>query len=366
MNMIGGGNLDGRGMQTGFNNLDVNNQVSNFVEGIRRDVQGQGHDTLQGAAVAMGTRRPGVAVNEDELQEVQRRSERAIVEAKKFKASIEAPSGMNDNHDNLVSVNNNQVDEQILHNMMAQQQNMHSEHLPDIGNGLSDDDFFHLTCFIDPSLIHKIEKGEFVDLEKLLPKDKIGAGREDRFEWVQREGGTFLVPAHKENRISGIRRWEQAFRVYATIYCGANPHRGKEIWQYISVINTAAAAYTWDNVYSYDITFRHLMAFNPNRSWAVTYNQMWNLSMRDRITKFHSGSVSKPVCFRLVIMEQTRDGVNSKNQVHTTGVVQQVGEISQTTAGLSIKVKPVGLATGVVLLKDVATMTLRIIPSLIV
>ena len=27
------------------------------------------------------------------------------------------------------------------------------------------------------------------------------------------------------------------------------------------------------------------MAFNPQRSWAVTYNQMWNLSMRDPIPK---------------------------------------------------------------------------------
>ena len=34
------------------------------------------------------------------------------------------------------------------------------------------------------------------------------------------------------------------------------------------------------------------MAFNPQRSWAVTYNQMWNLSMRDPIPKggFQRGS----------------------------------------------------------------------------
>ena len=51
------------------------------------------------------------------------------------------------------------------------------------------------------------------------------------------------------------------------------------------VINTAASSYLWDNVYNYDITFRHLMAFNPSRSWAVTYNQKWNLSMRDPLPK---------------------------------------------------------------------------------
>ena len=104
-------------------------------------------------------------------------------------------------------------------------------------------------------------------------------------EWVQCEGGTYLVPANRDSKINSFRRWEQAFRVYATIYCGANPHRAREIWQYISVINTAANAYQWDNVYNYDITFRRLMAFNPGRSWASTYNQMWNLSMRDPLPK---------------------------------------------------------------------------------
>ena len=131
-----------------------------------------------------------------------------------------------------------------------------------------------------------------MELEKLLPKDRLGGKEENRLEWVQRDGGTFLVPAHKDNKIGSFRRWEQAFRAYATIYCGANPQRSKEIWQYITVINTAASTYQWDNVYNYDITFRHLMAFNPQRSWAVTYNQMWNLSMRDPLPKFNNKSMS--------------------------------------------------------------------------
>ena len=154
---------------------------------------------------------------------------------------------------------------------------------------MTDDDFFHLMCHIDPALFCKIEQGEFVDLDKLLPRDKLASNTrvsdENRMEWVQRDGGTFLVPANRVPKINSFRRWEQAFRVYTTIYCGANPQRAKEIWQYISVINTAANAYIWDNVYNYDITFRRLMAFNPSRSWLVVYNQMWNLSMRDPLPK---------------------------------------------------------------------------------
>ena len=50
------------------------------------------------------------------------------------------------------------------------------------------------------------------------------------------------------------------------------------------VINLAASTYTWDNVANYDYTFRQLMEFNPKRSWAITYGQMWNLAMRNPIT----------------------------------------------------------------------------------
>ena len=94
----------------------------------------------------------------------------------------------------------------------------------DAGRGLSDDDFFHTTCHIDLLLKQKIEMGEFVDLDKLLHKDRLAAlngnyTEDSRMEWVQREGGMFLVPARKKSRINGFRKWEQAFRMYASIYC---------------------------------------------------------------------------------------------------------------------------------------------------
>ena len=35
-----------------------------------------------------------------------------------------------------------------------------------------DDEFFHVTSQIDPGLRIKIERGEFIDLERLLPREK--------------------------------------------------------------------------------------------------------------------------------------------------------------------------------------------------
>ena len=155
-----------------------------------------------------------------------------------------------------------------------------------------DDEFFHVTCHITGNLRSKIAKGEYVDLEQLLPKSK-GAGgyvlvgehtEESRVELVTRDGHTYFKPV-KETQITGLRKWEQAFRVYAAIYTEHNPERSGEIWQYIHNINIAASSFHWNNVANYDVTFRHLMSARPHRSWAKLYNQGWNLAMRDPIGK---------------------------------------------------------------------------------
>ena len=256
----------------------INPQVSEFVGMLRREADirdeavaggsGNEHDNNAGSAIISS------------MQEARARADRAIVEAEQRAVVIETPPGLLT--DSIPNINNVPL--------ASNEGQRLTNSAPNMGEGLSDDDFFHLTCHIEPSLIHKIESGEFVELEKLLPKERgsfsRGGALENRLEWVQKDGSTYLVPAtNRENKITGIRHWEQAFRAYATIYCAANPTRAKEIWQYVGVINTAASSFCWDNVYNYDITFRHLMAFNPNRSWAVCYNQMWNLSMRDPLPR---------------------------------------------------------------------------------
>ena len=147
-----------------------------------------------------------------------------------------------------------------------------------------DDDYFHLTCHVDCAMKAKIERGEFVELERLLPKSK--NANENRFEWTTRDSLTFITPVQdRDHKINGIRHWEQAFRVYAAIYCNANPERSGEIWQYIYAINSAASSFQWDNVSQYDMTFRQMMSERPNRSWAKTYMQLWQLTLRDPIQK---------------------------------------------------------------------------------
>ena len=243
--------------------VELIDKISNFVDVVRVEQQQQvmGAVDNQGGGESSSGPKHRLAVTIPGYNEARDRTEKAVLDAERFQATIASPPGENFQ----------QVIERV-----------------NVGAGKSDDDFFHLTCHIEPNLINKIENGEFVELERLLPKEGVNYRKtdENKLAWVQRDGETYLAPVIDRNsRITSIRRWEQAFRMYATVYSGAHPDRAKEVWQYIHVINTAAATYAWENVYSYDITFRHLMAFNPSRSWAITYNQMWNLCMKDPIVK---------------------------------------------------------------------------------
>ena len=154
-----------------------------------------------------------------------------------------------------------------------------------------DDEFFHTTCHIDNVIRQKIKRGEFVELEKLLQKRTQFEPEEKRLQLVNRDGESFFVPStDKETKIDGIKKWEQAFRVYITIYCEANPLRSGEILQYVDVIHRAARIFSWDNVARYDYVFRQLMAAKPHRSWAKTYTQMWNLTLNEPIKKFNDST----------------------------------------------------------------------------
>ena len=153
-----------------------------------------------------------------------------------------------------------------------------------------DDEFFHITCHIDSSIKERIEQGLFVELEKLLQK-KLHAQNDNRLQLVNKDGVSYFVPPiDRDTKIDSIRKWEQAFRMYSTIYCNANPNRSGEILQYVDTIHRAASIFNWDNVARYDYVFRQLMATKPHRSWAKVYTQMWNLTLNEPIKKFQESN----------------------------------------------------------------------------
>ena len=179
---------------------------------------------------------------------------RAILEAEKFKATVEAPKGK----------------------------------VPEVSYDSANIDarYCTVTSHIEGQAKSKIEMGQFIEIIKLAPKTiafQAEIKTDNRsVDILNKDGHTFLVQGNqKEERIKNVRKWEECFRVYASIYAEANPHRGAEIWKYVDTINNAASNFHWDNVAHYDHHFRQLMGQFPQRSWAHINVELWTKSMKD-------------------------------------------------------------------------------------
>ena len=123
---------------------------------------------------------------------------------------------------------------------------------------LVDEDYRVLGGHVDTNLRKKIVSNEYVDLAKLLPRDRVKSETDNRLEVMNKNGKTFWVPyADRENvTIYSYARWELAFRVFADIYTRHFPGKSGELLQYNHVIHSAVQSFSWDNVYTYDIDFR--------------------------------------------------------------------------------------------------------------
>ena len=130
-------------------------------------------------------------------------AEQAILNAEKFKASINT-SGMN-NTDSVPPVDLNFDDNK-------------------------DQDFSEATCHVDQPTKSKISRGQFIEVAKLIPKQRVMKNDEaKRLEFINKDGMTYYIPSSyedKEQKITNVRRWEQGFKVYADIYSKAqSPQR---------------------------------------------------------------------------------------------------------------------------------------------
>ena len=198
---------------------DLANTIIKFIQGVR--VQHEERRLSKETRI------------EREAEEARWKSEEAIVHAERFKAVVNQPPGELAIH--------SQVNQNL--DVVGPVGGVGQERLSGpTGDGDVDDQFFHVTCHIDETLRQKIEKGEFVELDRLLHKvsNKVN---EQRLDLIYKDRHSYFVPSAPDNKVNGIKKWEQAFRIYAAIYSQANPLRAAEIWQYVYIINTAASVY---------------------------------------------------------------------------------------------------------------------------
>ena len=203
------------------------------------------------------------SINEPREHTPEEKAQQMIREAETSKARIFGAPG--NDHDNLIGGG----------------EGPNLQHVP---SAMVDESYIVVSGHLDETMINRIGRGEYVDFSRLLPRDRVYQEEDNRMEMCLKNGKAFWVPVHQGQNINGFSRWEQAFRVFANIYCKVNPGRAAEIIEYNHVIHMISSTYVWENVYAYDREFRLHMARNPNRSWGMILQQAWAMRLRDRIS----------------------------------------------------------------------------------
>ena len=156
-----------------------------------------------------------------------------------------------------------------------------------------DQEYLSIGSHVDEGMRDRIQRGEYMDFAKLLPKDRITTVEDDgRMELIMRNGKFYWVPVTESVAINCFSKWEQAFRIYANIYTSKFPNKSSELIQYNHIIHSIASSYTWENVYSYDREFHIHLSKHPERSWSVILQQAWSMKLRDRISSGSSEYVT--------------------------------------------------------------------------
>ena len=155
-----------------------------------------------------------------------------------------------------------------------------------VNTAILDKPYIVVAGHVDECTVIKIQKGEYIDFRKLIPRDKVHAQEDQWLELDLRGGRSFYVPVNETSRIGNYTKWEQAFRVYSNIDTRAFPHRSCELIEYNHILHTISQSFVWDNVYLYDKDFHIHMAHNPDHNWGIILQQAWSLRLRDGISSY--------------------------------------------------------------------------------
>ena len=129
---------------------DTIDQISNFVEQIWMQSDQNPSTSRQTLQIQDEPRDKDVSkTNRSPLRHSI--ADRMLIKAEQFKADVMKPKGISGKFDQFL---NNEDFSQFIKILMEN----------------DDDEFFHLTCHIYQNLKLKIESGQFIDLEQLLPK----------------------------------------------------------------------------------------------------------------------------------------------------------------------------------------------------
>ena len=119
---------------------------------------------------------------------------------------------------------------------------------------------------IDKKMADAIEKGEYVDFDKLIRKKLGEKSKDERRRGVQchlkagaidGEETTLLLKKAKVDTVGSFTKWMAVWNIFMQARLHFHPEEAYELFRYQTHITSFAPKHKWGAIYAYDIDFRH-------------------------------------------------------------------------------------------------------------
>lgn len=125
------------------------------------------------------------------------------------------------------------------------------------------------------SYVREIQKGEFFDLSKILPKNLSLYDKDDNLT-LSLENIVIKVTKRKATSIiTDIEQWTTAFTTYMSVSALKYPLRAQELLSYLSLIRYAARVHKCLGWAIYDHKFRQKAGLDKSLIWSQIDQHLW-------------------------------------------------------------------------------------------
>ena len=133
-----------------------------------------------------------------------------------------------------------------------------------------------LAVHLSQSMRDKICNNQFCNFGALLFHDPTSTQQN---QVVFEDGIVQVKPKQKEQKISNLSQWLDAFAIFASVYLVKHPTQAIPIFRYMALIKRGAEKVK-GNWLDYDIQFRLKKSYNSSLSWASVDAELWMMYMQ--------------------------------------------------------------------------------------
>lgn len=146
---------------------------------------------------------------------------------------------------------------------------------------------------VDPKLRADIVSNKYVDFSELLKHKK----SEEKFNYIaeEKDGNLQFVRKKTGKQISNLTQWQDAFYIYAGIYCQRHPHQAPNLMKYGQIISQLAQMSNVEGALSYDETFRRWREQDPDHlPWEGVNGELHTEAMAMALSSFKNKGSFRP------------------------------------------------------------------------